>query len=320
MLMISFNSHSQTITMVVGAGSFIIAGEGEGEGKVGSEGKEGTEQKIINVHYYMPVNFTPDSPILFVLHGNNRKGEKLRNDWIKASEQYGVLILAPVYSKAVYPTSQHYHLANMIKKENGKAVIINNPNAWLFADFDRMFTLVKASTDSKQSGYDLFGHSAGGQVAHRFAIFSPESKANRIVAANSGWYTSIDFKASFPYGLRNSPLDNSYDLDSAHKLDNKHHSAAATLALSFRQHLTILLGEQDTKINGSIRRNKAADEQGLSRLARGNYFFNKAKIQADKLNIPYHWQIRYVPNIGHSSSKMSHAAAAFLYGNKSLSQ
>ena len=39
MLVASFNSHSQTITMAVGAGSFIIAGEGE----VGSEDKEGTE-------------------------------------------------------------------------------------------------------------------------------------------------------------------------------------------------------------------------------------------------------------------------------------
>ena len=56
-LMASFNSHSQTITMVVGAGSFIIAGEGEGEGEgeVGSEDKEGTEQKIINVHYTCPL-------------------------------------------------------------------------------------------------------------------------------------------------------------------------------------------------------------------------------------------------------------------------
>lgn len=59
--------------------------------------------------------------------------------------------------------------------------------------------------------------------------------------------------SAFPYGLRNSPLENSYDLGSTHKLDNKHHSAAATLALSFRKHLTILLGEQDTQINGSIR-------------------------------------------------------------------
>jgi len=94
----------------------------------------------------------------------------------------------------------------MVVKADGEFLTRKDPNDWLFADVERLFDLVVSTTKSKQKTYDLFGHSAGGQFAHRFALFNPQSRANKILAANSGWYTVVDHEALFPFGLSGAPL------------------------------------------------------------------------------------------------------------------
>ena len=49
--------------------------------------------------------------------------------------------------------------------------------------------MVVEDVGSREAQYDIFGHSAGGQIVHRMAIFHPDSKARRMVAANSAFYT-----------------------------------------------------------------------------------------------------------------------------------
>ena len=141
----------------------------------------------------------------------------------------------------------------------------------------------------------MFGHSAGGQILHRFAIFHPKNKANRILAANSGWYTLPVDSEDFPYGLTNT-------IQSANKVD-------------FSSNLIIFLGEKDdsNEKRGSLRRNSEADKQGLHRLARGNYFFDTSKETATKLNKDFNWELEVVGGIGHDYRKMGEAAADYLY-------
>ena len=107
----------------------------------------------------------------------------------------------------------------------------------------------------------MFGHSAGGQILHRMVLLHPFSKANRIIAANSGSYTLPDTSAKFPFGIKNIS-------HTAKMLDG-----------AFQKKLTILLGEKDNanETRGRILRSKTADQQGTHRLARGKYFFNFCK-------------------------------------------
>ena len=44
----------------------------------------------------------------------------------------------------------------------------------------------------------MFGHSAGAQILHRMVLFAPGSRADRIVAANSGFYTLADPDQALP--------------------------------------------------------------------------------------------------------------------------
>jgi pimeloyl-ACP methyl ester carboxylesterase len=154
---------------------------------------------------------------------------------------------------------------------------------------------VISSTGSSQKQYDIFGHSAGGQILHRFALLFPDSKANRILASNAGSYTLPDFKTNFPYGLKDLRIETSQ------------------LKESFQKNLVVFLGEEDNEneTGGLILRSPTLDKQGTHRFSRGNYFYNKSK--AKKINTVFNWKLYVVSGVGHNQKEMAKAAALYLY-------
>lgn len=174
----------------------------------------------------------------------------------------------------------------------------HDTEGWIFSDFDRIFELARDKLDLDADGYDLFGHSAGGQVLHRMALFWPASKARRIVAANSGWYTIPDFMIDFPYGLAGTPVDRKW------------------LADALGERLVVFLGEMDdaNETRGDLRNTPEADRQGPGRLSRGQFFFRQAEKSARQLGVEFRWNLEVVPGVGHDYRRMSAAAADYLYG------
>lgn len=260
-----------------------------------------SREKSIKIHYYKPEKFNTTTQVIIVLAGAGRNGNDYRDAWIEASEIYNLVVLAPEYDEKQYPRFWNYNLAGMIYDVNIKNEtykISTNPKEWIFNDFDRIFTQVKNKLNLKADSYDMFGHSAGGQILHRLALFQPKSKVDKIVAANSGWYTIPTSKEKFPYGISKSVLT-SKDLD-------------------FTAKLTVLLGELDNEneTKGHLRHSPEIDKQGLHRLARGTYFYNTSKNIADSINIHFNWKIVVVPNVGHNYKAMSRAAANYLYNHK----
>ncbi|MFK8008348.1 MAG: hypothetical protein AB8H03_18465 [Saprospiraceae bacterium] len=293
------------INLSTGSGVFLV------------EGGKDRKEKSIKVYYHQPKNFTADSKILIVLPGAGRNGDGYRDAWEEASEKYNVLILSPMYSEEDYPF-EDYHLGGLIKKSNlrdciefventniakldeakFKCEINKNQSEWIFKDFDRIFNLVVNACHSSQNQYDIFGHSAGGQILHRMAIFNPTSKANRIIAANSGFYTLPNFETTLPFGIKNTLLK---------KEDLKN---------SFNQKLILLIGENDNvnETGGTLLRSPTVDQQGFDRLERGQYFYEISKKIAAELKTDFNWKINLVPNVGHDHRRMRESAAKVLYG------
>ncbi len=278
----------------------------EGSGNFLIEGGAGHTEKMIQVFYHRPRTFNQHSKVLMVLPGAGRNGDTYRDAWVAASEEHDVLVLSLHYSEAHYPRFWNYNLAGMLTdvKINAERTaitdfrVVSNPKDWIYDDFDRIFHLVKNEFHLKNDSYDLFGHSAGGQLAHRFAIFKPMSKANRILASNAGWYTVPDATENFPTGLKNS--------------------CRSLADVDFGTGLVLFLGEQDDadETRGDLRHNQALDKQGLHRLERGRYFYEVAKRAAKVSASEFHWKLEMVPNVGHDYKKMSKAAARYLYANK----
>lgn len=281
------------IQIANGSGSFMIAG-----------GK-GREEKAITVFYHKPAKFSSASKVLIVLPGAGRNANDYRDAWVSAAEKYNVLILSPSYSEDNYPDFWSYNLANMITdvQVNQAAQpaisfkVNSDADKWIFADFDRLFLQVKEKLGTSQSTYDMFGHSAGGQLIHRFALFHSKSLANRMLAANSGWYTVPTFGDEFPYGLANGV------------------STREQIAIAFATNLVIFLGGEDdeNETRGDLVRTAEVDVQGISRLARGKYFYSKAVETANELGAPLKWKLEIIPGVGHDYRRMSEAAAEYLY-------
>ncbi len=287
-----------------------------GSGVFEIEGGVGREEKSIKVFYHQPENFNAESKILLVIPGAGRNADSYRDAWVEESEKYNVLILSPMYTEKDYPF-EGYHLCGLIRAANLRSAIeyIENSNRvkldetklqfelntnrqdWIFSDFDRIFDLVVAATQSQQREYDVFGHSAGGQILHRFTLFHPKSKARNILAGNSGFYTLPSADAPLPFGTQGIDIPKT------------------ELELAFHKKLVLFIGELDNEDEqgGTLLRSPSADQQGLHRLARGIYFYETSKTIAQELGVAYEWKIEVVPQVGHDHRKMGDAAAKFLY-------
>jgi len=203
---------SNQIEIKEGSGVFLVEGKGDANSR-------------IKVFYHRPKDFSPTSRFLIVIPGAGRNGDSYRNAWIEESEKYNFLVLSPMYPESEYEF-EDYHLGGLITDSNLKSSTENientntvkldetrfkfkvNPdsNEWIFKDFDRIFDLAVAALNSKQTSYDMFGHSAGGHILHRLALFQKNSKANKILAANASFYTLPDFEIPFPFGCNNAPI------------------------------------------------------------------------------------------------------------------
>jgi Heavy metal binding domain len=288
--------------LATGSGAFLAAG---------------SRERRIGVHYYKPRAFGVRSRILLVIPGAGRNGDSYRDAWIQAAEAANVLVAALSYPEADYDFAA-YHMGGVVKDleirnlppGGAAAAVIRvrdedisfslNPrrDEWIFPDFDRIFGLIAAATGSRQTAYDMFGHSAGAQILQRMVLFAPGSRVDRIVAANSGFYTLADPDQSLPVGLKGTGV------------------TQESLARSFASKLMLLVGEKDDgdEAGGIQIHTPLIDNQGIGRLARGKHCFRVAEEQARKLKLPFRWSLQVVPDVGHDFRAMSRAAARALFG------
>ncbi len=275
--------------------------------------------KPIFVFYHKPASFGPDSPILLVIPGAGRNGWAYRDAWIDASETHNVLVLAPYYGAEQYDFAAYhmggvisdFELRNVELEPDGSAPsryylndedIVFEPNndqdEWIFRDFDLIFRHAVAATGSRQDSYDIFGHSAGGQILHRLTIFKPDSNVRRIIAANSGIYTLPIRELSLPFGLGGTEIS---DED---------------LAMSFSKNLVLLLGgtDDENETRGTMLHTPLADQQGPDRLSRGRYFYRESQQAAESMGAAFNWRLKVVEGVGHDFRSMGEAAAEYLYG------
>lgn len=289
----------------------------EGTGSFNFFGGIGHEDDTIKVFYNKPKNFTKNSKILLVIPGAGRNADDYRDSWVETSEKYSALIISPSYTEKDYDYGA-YHLGGLVKdldlrkgvkfiKGTNKVELdedvvefnLNtNSSQWIYHDFDRLFDLVTKEVGSSQKSYDVFGHSAGGQILHRFALFAPNSKANRILASNAGSYTLPEFNTAFPFGVKDLSINKK------------------SLKQSFKKHLVIFLGELDNanETGGLLLRSPTVDKQGTHRLSRGKYFYKKSKELAKVKHLKFNWDLQVISDVGHDQRKMAKAAAKYLYG------
>ena len=265
----------------------------EGTGMVPFACQGANAGKTVDIYYHIPAGDIRTMPVQIVMHGMGRNADGYRDHWKKMADQYGFIVLTPHFTDEAFPEIA-YQQGN-VKDEAGN---FNAKEAMTYPIISDIFHFFQDHSDSRVKKYSIYGHSAGGQFVHRYLLFNDTPEVERAVAANSGWYTFPTDTIDYPYGIGNS----------AEKI-------GTDIAAYYAKRMTILLGDADTLRQASLRKTPEADAQGLTRLERGESFFEFCKEDAARRGVPFNWDKAYVPGSGHSDGKMSVGAAKYLYGN-----
>ena len=250
--------------------------------------KTGVTSDPIRIYAYRSAGWKPGKVIVVVFHGTKRNAKNYRSGWVGPADDNNLLIICPEFTQAKYPGTRYYNTGNIMDRLNGKGKL-QPKKRWVFPAIDRIISDIKTRAGAHESPVVIFGHSAGAQMVHRYAIFGGRTDAGLIMPANAGWYTMPDTKVSFPYGLRRVP------------------KSRKKLVSAFAKPVVVLLGEADNK-RKKLRTTPKADRQGLNRLARGKSFFETAKRKAAEMGVSFNWRLVTVPGVGHQGAKMANAA------------
>lgn len=249
----------------------------------------GRPDKPVTVWYDKPVGATPPAHIVFVMTGTKRDGEHFRDFWAPYAERAGFLLVVPEFPAKLFPVRE-YQFGNLRDPE---------VSHWSFAVIEHLFDRFKAAGETSAEAYDLFGHSAGAQFVHRFMLFMPSPRVELAISANAGDYTLPVYpegkEAPFPWRLDARLVPETQ------------------LKAVLQRPLVVMLGDKDTDPNHRyLPKSPEAMAQGPYRLARGEFFFDTARQQAERLHTPFGWTLVHVPGVGHSDKHMSEAAARYL--------
>jgi pimeloyl-ACP methyl ester carboxylesterase len=246
----------------------------------------------VTLYYYIPEGDYASMSVQIVIPGMGRNGGEYRDAWKEKADQYGFAVLTPACKEEDFPELV-YQQGN-VKNANGT---FNARSDMMFPLVDAWFRFFVDHSPLQAKRYNLYGHSAGGQFVHRFAIYCDSQLADKLVAANAGWYTFPADTIDYPYGLGESL--------SLLRLDK---------IAYYAKDLTLLLGTADTLRSSSLRKTPEADAQGLTRLARGETFYRWCRLDAEAMGVPFNWKIVYAEGIGHDNGRIGPVAADILYG------
>ena len=246
----------------------------------------------IPVHTYRPATFAPGSPVVVVMHGRVRNGAEYRDWWSAEADRRGFLVIAPEFAEAQYAHPHDYNLGSMVRADGSW----RPREEWLFPVIDHVFEDARRRFGATRERYFLFGHSAGGQLVHRWATFAWSPRIELAIAANAGHYTMPLADVPFPHGTGGTSLGDD------------------DLRALFQRPLVILLGDADTDPRHFQLPSEPADLlQGPHRLARGRNYFATAAREAERLGVRLAWRIATAPGVAHVAADVAPHAARLLF-------
>lgn len=157
----------------------------------------GARKFAMRVFVNVPTTGIADRPVLFVMHGVNRDADRYRDEWKALSDKHGVVVVVPEFDSTNFPKREAYNFGGVVDRD-GK---VRPQREWNFQVIDQIFADFLSRSGSKAAEVDLYGHSAGAQFAHRFALLGASPRVRRVVIANAGSYSMPVFDKPFPWGL-----------------------------------------------------------------------------------------------------------------------
>ena len=244
---------------------------------------------------YVPKIRNDRAPLFVSVHGISRNAREHAEVFAPLAEQYGVILIAPFFSK------RHFGGYQRLGREGGGSR----------ADHAIHLILkeVEKLTGADISKISLFGYSGGGQFAHRYAMAYPD-RTLRLVIGAAGWYTYPDETCTFPYGIAPTPRLKEIDFN---------------IKRILQVPACVLVGQWDIKSDPGLNQTaRIQQQQGTTRLERGRRWIdamNQAAM-AHGFDTPYEFSI--LPGVDHDftrtmkSGQFCQFVFKYLFGSTAL--
>jgi pimeloyl-ACP methyl ester carboxylesterase len=242
----------------------------------------------VEIFYITPKKIDKDTKLLFVIHGNSRNAKDYISAWIPHIKNKNIILVAPQFDKS------NFRYFALLESATSSGNINNNPDDYINKSISSFFNFFQSKFSLSTSKYMMFGHSAGAQFTHRYMLLSNDKRISMAVIANAGWYTFLNGN-SFPYGIKNSPIDISSD----------------HIKWFMSNKTSLLIGNNDINLK-SVNSSKGAQRQGITRVDRANTYFESLVNISDDNNIPFRWSYKVVDEADHDYLKMTPVAAKIL--------
>jgi pimeloyl-ACP methyl ester carboxylesterase len=239
----------------------------------------------VRVWLAVPPSVSHRSPVLVVMHGMLRNAHEYAAEWADWSARTNQIVVAPQFDRARWGGGDGYNLGNVLS-ETG----VNPVRRWSFTVVDEIQAVVRRQFGLADESFVLWGHSAGGQFAHRFPLFRPRAKLRAVIVAGCGWFTLPDPEVDFPYGARHPALGLS----------------RRRLLAWTRLPLVMMRGTRDVERDPHLRMTAEAEAQGADRFERAGRMLERGRA----LDPSCSWRLVDVPGVDHDHIKMIPATQA----------
>lgn len=226
----------------------------------------------LSVRVIRPADLSGLPPVV-ALHGISRNADELTDLFLPEAERSGRIVIVPHFAQAQWPHFQRPCRAA-------------RPDQALLAALSHLATM-----DPAMAGQiDLFGHSGGAQLAHRFAMLYPH-RVGRLHLAAAGWYCLPDTSMAYPYGLGADATAGSLTWARRHK---------QALPSYLRLPVEVYVGTADTLRDETLRQTPELDRiQGLTRLSRAETYVERFRAAARAEGIAPDIRLIRLPGVAH---------------------
>ncbi len=231
----------------------------------------------------LPTRSSRQARLAVVLHGVRRNAREYLETWREWSQRTHRPVLAPHFDERNWPGAQAYNLGNVLTDDG----TVKPRRMWAFTALGHLIVETQSRAGLTDATWDLFGHSAGAQLAHRFALLQADPTLSRVAVAGAGWFTVPDPGIDWPYGTRHPALG----------VDQ------AALTRWLRRPLVLLRGEHDRHRDEHLRVGPAADAQGRTRWDRAAHMLAVGLAQDPDCR----WELVEVAGAGHNEQEIAPA-------------
>ena len=250
----------------------------------------GQAERPVRVYTYRPRQCDTTCPILFVMAGAKRDAYEQLGHWELAADRHGFMLVAPELLRRDWPGAAAYELGDVAAQ--------GEREKWTYAVVEHLFDEVRDG----QSGYAIFGRSAGARFVERLALLRPDNRATVGVAANPGWHLVPEWrkdrtKLEFPYSLVGSP------------------AGEAELRRALAKRMILLVAEKDAEPDEErLGQSAGAKLQGEGGIERGENFFKAATAAAKELGVPLAWELHELPDNARDGEPLARHLGPLLFG------